>query len=297
MHSANRIAIIVCLCISIVRPMHGISKNTEIQIIERNNTMNETLTSSSWIDHINTTSESGQFTAHDKRGEPVLLEWIKTGLLTPEFAAAMHSISEVGIQAYTAVEMQFLQKHPEVVFQEPYFKAFLPYFEQGSEHVDWNKVEQTMQGILKKHFVFDLAQLPEKVKQAFAHDVCFFIKIKDVATQKALGVITFLVKPEFDYGTVKVTTLAVAPKVQNRGLAKLLMSSIFKILPETQHIFLCTRATNDTALQAYRSWGFVHDLTPTQDQHFTFNLAHWTFMEYMAQKTDTLQKVAVSLIE
>ena len=87
-----------------------------------------------------------------------------------------------------------------------------------------------------------------------------------------------------------------APSEQNSGVAKLLISSIFSVVPEGRRIFLCTRVTNENALKAYRSWGFTPDLNPTQDAHYTFNLEHWTFLEYKADRANVLQAIAAGLV-
>lgn len=88
--------------------------------------------------------------------------------------------------------------------------------------------------------------------------------------------------------------LCVKPSEQNRGLGKLLMSSIFKIAPDIRRIFLCTRPTNVNALKAYQAWGFVPDLQPIPEA--SLNMAHWEFMEYKAEQSDMLQKLAESFV-
>jgi ribosomal protein S18 acetylase RimI-like enzyme len=197
--------------------------------------------------------------------------------------------------AYTPVEMQFLCAFPEVVGTEQYFKPFEPLFAHGVANVDWNAATKTMESILQGHFVFDPTQLPQNVIAMFSQDTCFMVIAKERTTGKPLGFITFLMRATYAAGDVKVMSLAVDTTHQNRGLGKLLMSSIFKITPDIKRIFLCTRVTNDTALQAYRSWGFVTDNNPILDH--AFNLTHWSFIEYITEQSDILQKTASNLIE
>lgn len=73
------------------------------------------------------------------------------------------------------------------------------------------------------------------------------------------------------------------PAEQQRELEKLLMSSIFKLVPDTRRIFLHTRTTNEDAIKKYNSWGFVQ---------FPGNLAGWPDFEYLAEKSNTLQQAA-----
>lgn len=239
--------------------------------------------------------QPGQFLAKDNFGASVILEWTKTSIVAPEFAVAMASMWSFARDAYTPVEMQFLRAFPEVVGAEPYFKLFEPLFENGREQVDWKAAEEIMQAILKGHFVFDPAQLPEAVVKSFAQDACFLVTIKDQETGEALGFITFLKRANYAAGEVKVMSLAVEVTHQSRGLGRLLMSSIFKIIPDLKRIFLCTRVTNETALKAYSAWGFIKDEAPVLDH--AFNLAHWSFMEYKSDQSDVLQKTADGMSE
>jgi hypothetical protein len=104
-----------------------------------------------------------------------------------------------------------------------------------------------------------------------------------------------MIRANYAAGNVKVMIFAVDVAHQKRGLGKLLMSSIFKLIPDIKRIFLCTRVTNDTAFNAYRSWGFVKDENPVLDHEF--NLDHWMFMEYKIEQSDALQNLAASLVE
>ena len=200
---------------------------------------------------------SGSFVVTDKQGSPVIMEWKKTGVVAADFAAIMCTMWSFARNAYTPIEMQFLKAFPEVVGTEPYFKTFEPLFAHGIENVNWNAATKTMESLLQGHFVFDPTQLPEHVIATFAHDTCFVVTVTDQTTGAPLGFITFLMRVNYAAGDVKVMSLAVETTHQKRGLGKLLMSSIFKIAPDTKRIFLCTRVTNTNALQAYRSWSFV----------------------------------------
>lgn len=272
----------------------------ELQSIESKNIMStqkEQHSQADWLKYIQETAkDSGSFLAKDKIGVPVILEWQKTNLLKPEFATAMKGIAEIGVAAFESVEMEFLYKYPEVVSKDNFFKSFEPLFKNGVEVVNWSAVSEQMRSTLQGHFIFDSTKFSKEMASMFANDICFFVAIKDQAAKTMLGYITFLLKPEYSYGNCKVTGMAVIPTAQNRGLAKLLMSSIFKIAPDLKRIFLCTRVTNTTALRAYSSWGFTKDLDPVQDPHYKFNLEHWTFMEYKQEQSDILQKTAEFLI-
>lgn len=237
-------------------------------------------------DHKESIRTAGQFTVQDKAGAPIILEWQQTTLFAPEFAAVMKEIWPLARAAYTPVEMQFLHKFPQVVGSEPYFKAFEPLFKNGLKAVDWAKAEETMQTLLKSHFIFDASTWGPEVIAEYSKDVCYVVTARDQQTKALLGFITFMIRPSYAQGDIKVMSFAVDVHHQNRGLGKLLMSSILKIDTTIKRIFLCTRVTNDTALKAYRAWGFVADEHPILDH--AFNLEHWTFLEYRLDKNDSL---------
>jgi len=239
--------------------------------------------------------KSGHFIAQDKTGAAVVLEWHKTNIVSPDFALLMKDAWIFARDAYVPVEMDFIKAFPEVVGIEPYFASFEPLFRDGVSHVDWDAAEKIMETILKGHFVFDPVQFPKQVVEMFEKDTSVFVAVKEQSTGKMLGFITFLIRANYAMGDVKVMSFAVDVAHQKRGLGKLLMSSIFKIVSDVKRIFLCTRVTNTVALNAYRSWGFVIDENPVLDH--AFNLHHWTFMEYKTEQSDILQKIAETLTE
>ncbi len=284
MFYAKRITTFLCLLVGITASS-CIKQNTK-SYIERKKEMNNQK------EPIKTT---GQFTANDKQGVPVIVEWQKTTLFAPEFATAMKVVWPVAREAYTPVEMQFLRTFPQVVGTEDYFKPFEPLFKDGLHVVDWGKAEETMQTLLKSHFIFDTSTWGAEVTALYANDVCYVVTVKEQKTNTLRGFITFMMRANYTQGDTKVMSFAVDQTHQNRGLGKLLMSSMLKIAPDVKRIFLCTRVTNDPALKAYRSWGFTKDENPVMDH--AFNLNHWTFLEYKVNESDTLQKTAERLVE
>jgi ribosomal protein S18 acetylase RimI-like enzyme len=80
---------------------------------------------------------------------------------------------------------------------------------------------------------------------------------KNKATQKALGWTLFIcAHPELLQGHVYLDALAVVPEAQKIGLARALVFSILKIMPETTHIVLDTRIWNIPAQKVYENLGF-----------------------------------------
>lgn len=88
-------------------------------------------------------------------------------------------------------------------------------------------------------------------------------------------------------GTVILEPLAILPEEQRRGLGKLLVSSIFKIIPDVTYIGLATHKINKIAIATYEALGFVQRQTDLRDRSVP--------MEYKAENSDILQKTAKEL--
>jgi dienelactone hydrolase/RimJ/RimL family protein N-acetyltransferase len=241
-----------------------------------------------------TITTAGKFMAHDKQGVPVMLEWQKTTFFAPEFAALMKEVWPIARDAYTPVELDFLRAFPQVVGVEDYFKPFEPLFKDGIAAVDWLAVERVMQDLLKTHFIFDTSTWSAEVMAMFAKDVFYVVTVKDQCTNELLGFRTLMQRANYPHGTIKGISLAIDPKHQRRGLATLLMGSIFRIIPDIKRTFMCTRVTNEKMQHACKGWGFTLDEHPILDH--AFNKEHWIFLEYKADQVDTLQKVAAGMV-
>jgi len=241
-----------------------------------------------WLNHVRKeTPKSGKFIASDKTGTEVLFEWVKTDANSPDFSLTMKSIADITGESFAPVEVKFLRAHPDLVFKEMYYKPFEPLFKDGVENVDWKCVEEKMKSYIKSFHEIDASKIS-------ADDLYFFVKAKNKENGVLLGIIIYFLNPYYRYGDVKVINIAVKTEARNRGLGKLLMSSIFNIVPEIKRMFLTTRVTNDIAINAYRRWGFTKDLNPIQQPH-AFNLDHWIALQYNPQACDVLQKVAAKL--
>jgi GNAT superfamily N-acetyltransferase len=240
-------------------------------------------------------NQSGQFMAKNKNGLPIILEWKKLSMLSPDFAQAMNSVWDVAREAYMPVEMRFLRAYPQVVGTEDYYKPFEPLFKDGLNAVDWIKAEETMQALLKTHFIFDVSTWGPEITAAFVNDMCYVVTVKDQQTKAVLGFITFLSRANYAAGDVKAMSFAVDPQHQNQGLAILLMCSILKINQDIKRIFACTRVTNKVVRRAYSFCGFTKDANPILDH--AFNMEHWVFLEYKTEQQSTLQETTELLVE
>lgn len=239
-----------------------------------------------WLADAKEISDSGKFTTKETS---IILEWKKTDIQSPDLAAFKRQICDLACQTLAPIEVQFLKAYPQAVSQEMFLKPCSPFFEKGD--VDWDSVEATIQSTMKQFYLTDLASFGPAVIKPLLDDVYFLVSIKENA--QLLGFAMFAITPALPFGNVKLINLAL--KEESRGLDQLLMSSIFKILPKTERVFLFVRPTNETALKTYTSWGFARDLNPAQDPNHKANLDYLHLFEYRADKSNTLQATAAKL--
>lgn len=223
---------------------------------------------------------SNTYITHDAFNNPIRLEWERIEGKSPRLNEALKSVRDLLIQTYTQQELSFARKHPEAIPTEHFLKSLTPYFEQ-IEKADWSRIEQEIHGIFTNFFTnTDFAQFSEP------GSVQCLVTAYDEKSGKLLGFIQFLTTSAFGEDGIKAGMFAVVSDAKDRGLDKILMSSIFKLMPTIQRIFAHTRATNKYELGLYSSWGFVH----IQD-------GYWVNSEYSIASSDILQKTAETLVE
>ena len=246
-------------------------------------------TTNAWLKYVETTAaadSSGILTATDKTGTKVLLEWKIMNARSTELLTTMKTLSDFMVRTWTPIEVDYLKAHPEEVMEKDHLKSFRPLFASGIEHVNWQEVDSLMAQLIKSMIETD-------PKDFFGeHDTSIFVIAKDKATNEQLGFVQYLVKEEYPYGTVNLGNLAVEEKARNRGLGKLLTSSIFKLLPKTERIFLYTRTTNEVAQKAYSAYGFKLSEKPISDPIFAKG---WLMFDYSSKESDILQRAAQKL--
>lgn len=211
-----------------------------------------------WINHV-------KEALIDKRGTlnagPISLTWEGIKATNPLLNDRIKEVSDKLIATYTAMELEFARQHPTAVSQQHFLKSLAPLFEQ--EKVDWREAETQLIAVLDKFFKetdFSSFSQPD--------DLCLLVTAKN--HEKTLGMIQFLITPQYEYGTVKVGLYTA-----DKGTEKLLMDSVLTFLPETSRIFLHTRVTNESTLDLYRSWGFTT---------FEGPLPYWTDLEYLVEE-------------
>lgn len=263
MEYAQRILCFVCLCITML-----IQCNKEqVKInLERTKTMN-----------------NATIQAHDNNGKPVVIVWEK--IITPSnrLNELVKEGSEVLVNTYGAMELEFARKHPETVADQMFLQPIAPLFKEGPDKVDWQQAQEQLFAHLHSFFTnTDFSQYTS------SGEIQWFFFAKNLETNEVLGVMQVISSPQLEVGSVKVAFYGVAPVAHGCGIEKLLMSAIFKVVPEVERIFLHTRITNQTLLSMLSDWGF----TP-----FEGPLPYWADREYLSAKSGVLQKAACQLVE
>ena len=243
-----------------------------------------------WIDYvekITANKKSGTFSATDKTGAPITLEWKIMNARSQEHAQTLKSLSDFMVQTWVPIEVDYYKAHPEEIMSSEHLKSFRPLFEQVIEKIDWPQVNLEMAQLIK-------SMLEADPKDFFGeHDKTIFVMAYDKTTNARLGFVQYLIKQDYPSGTVNLGNLAVDQEARNRGFGKLLTSTIFTLLPETKRIFLYTRPTNTVAQKAYYAYGFTLNQQPIKDPIFAKG---WLMMEYDAKNTDILQREAQKIL-
>lgn len=230
-----------------------------------------------WLTTCTKALKDHEGTFHVHQQEPLLFTWHSTkgpsSLITERIREAQSFL----VDTYTDMELKFAQQYPEAISQEMFLKALLPLVKE-SEPLDWDKARKLLASSF--HAFFNQTDFAQYVGQ---DDISIFVHAYHASTRKLLGSIQFCIAPDYDYGTVKVGMFSVQ---KNTEIAQLLMSSLFKLVPETTRLFLHTRITNTEALTLYGAWGF---------SAFEGPLPYWSDREYLVSKHTVLQTTAQSL--
>ena len=296
MFYVKRITNLLCFCTSII--VVNIFVIPEIKSITQGfNKVSEQPQSEmqpAWLPFVKNSTAARKiirFTAVDKFDAPVLIELRVVDKEDQDLKAILGRFSEIASQSMAPSEVQFLKANPNLPFEDEHYNEFRPFFIKGVDSVDCGLIEEKMRARIKSFVGKDAS--------AFcSSNLYIFGEIKNKETQSLQGVISFGISPAVRDGDIKLTNIAILPELQNRGLGKLLTSSIFKIIPQIKRIILTVRPTNRKAFDAYFAWGFTKDPNPICDvTHKIKLLEQFTFLEYMTDKHGLLQGAATMLIE
>lgn len=220
--------------------------------------------------------KSGTFLVYNRFNSPIVLSWQLISGKTELLDTKLKELTPLLVPTYLEQEFGFAQKCPELAAEDFMLKSIAPLL--AKQPIDWLQVKEEIKKILTDFFAsINWSQY------SGAEDCNIFVIARDQNTKQKLGVIQFLLRPEFGENNVKAALFGVLPAAHNQGIEELLISSIFKIQPTIKRIFLHTRTTNQQLIERCKSWEFTE---------FSGPLAHWIDLEYLAEKSETLQKIA-----
>ena len=255
----------------------------------------QTLDWLSYVKSISTASRTIKFTMNGSSGSPIILEWKKTDIRSPDLAQFKKDISELAAQTLAPAEVDFLQAYPFAVSQELFLKSCAPLFEKGLDAVNWELAKQTVESTIRQFYLTDLSSFGEAILKPLLDDIYFLVMIKETDSD-LLGFAMFAITPALPFGHVKLINIALTSKGKDQNLEQLLMSSIFKIIPRIEKLFLFVRPTNKAALKTYSDWGFTKALNPAQDPNHKINMDYLIFLEYRTEKSSSLQEIAETFL-
>src|SRR3990167_4042853 len=236
-----------------------------------------------YIKELFVSQTSGQFSTSDLTELPVVLEWEMIDPKSPRLTEKISALSHLLVPAYSNIEIAFAQQYPEEIANDMFLKSLEPLLNNGLNHIDWQLAKEKIVNTLN-HF-FTQMNWSNYTKEC---DVHLFIVAMDKKTKEQLGMIQFILSPEYDYGTVKVELYdGVMPNILNRDIEKILLSSIYKLIPNIKRIFFHTRINNLNGVKAHQALGF---------SKLSGDLPNWIDLEYKSEQSEILQKFSHTFI-
>lgn len=236
-----------------------------------------------WIKDINELfhRNEGNFVSQDFAYKGWIIEWEKIESTSSKLNEKIKYLSPLLVNGYSKIEVAFAKKFPELVKNEMFLKSLASMFESGINNIDWDLAENKIKGVLRNFFIeTDWKQFSKP------EDSHIFSVLKEQNTNEAVGMAQFLITSDHDYGNIKIALYDGVNPLTNPELNKLLLSSIFKLIPNINRLFFHTRSTNEKAINMHQQFGFTK---------FSGNLPNWTDLEYKVEKNDCLQVIAKSL--
>jgi GNAT superfamily N-acetyltransferase len=199
---------------------------------------------------------NGALNAVDKEGTQVTLNWIKVESYETFLDLAKH-IFPLAAEAFADETRNFLLDDKLQIRQE-YRSAVEKLCEEKQEkekfeaHLAIARYDDRKQRVAAK-----LRSFEQRYESLWATKWSItkplVVTVFNAITKELLGWTTFHC---IDQNCVQLDQLAIAPEFQNRGLAKLLIFSILKIVPETTCIYVNTALWNLRAHASYEKLGF-----------------------------------------
>ena len=117
--------------------------------------MSTPLEQNAWLPYVKEIAGTrGSFEAKDAFGNPMLLEWIKASILSPELAAFKKTICPLACKEIAPLELEFLRTYPEAAPVELFLRSSAPLLENGVETADWKAIEEKIQATMSSSTIW-----------------------------------------------------------------------------------------------------------------------------------------------
>jgi hypothetical protein len=231
----------------------------------------------------------GEVFASDSRGQTFILEWKKTGILSPELASFKKALCDFAVNELAESEFTLLKAYPEAASSEIFLRACKPLLDKDAANADWQVVKEIIKTSVKQFYEIDISKFGPDLIKPLMDDIYFCATARKAEQQDPLGFLLFSITPALPFGDVKVINFFVKNEQSETELRLILMGLILKVLPQTQRIFLFARPTDTEALNSYAAMGFQRDENPFKDPSHKINPQYLTSLEYKIGYSNALR--------
>ncbi len=205
-----------------------------------------------------------------KGNKNFVVEWSKHEALSETFANKMASLSDLGIDSFKSVEIDFLSSYPQAVEEDKNLRAFA--------NLEKQALEESMTAKLHKIFNTHPNDLNDNLRSLMQNTHYYFVTIKEEISKEIVGFITFMSGGSLSQNEYKITVLAVKNTFRRMGCAGILINSLKKIGIPYRKVLASTRPSNIAAINAYKKWGFLEDKEIEKYASPHFVKGHWTHL-------------------
>lgn len=133
------------------------------------------------------------FIASDILNNPITFEYEEIRGQTDRLSEKIKSLSEILVPSYAQSEVEFARKKPEDVPNDFMLKSLAPLLDEKTNDIDWSLFQQKTENLLRQFFV----TMDWKASSG-AQDIHIFVVARNKETDKALGVIQFMITPDIE---------------------------------------------------------------------------------------------------
>lgn len=214
--------------------------------------------------------DSGSYIEQGKDNINFSVEWSKHDALSETFANKMASLSDLGVNSFKSVEIDFLSSYPQAMEEDNNLRGFA--------NLEKQALEESMTAKLHKIFNTHPNDLNENLRSLMQNTHYYFVMIREETSKEIVGFITFMNGGSLSQNEYKITVLAVKDNFRRMGCAGILINSLKRIGIPYRKILASTRPSNAAAINAYKKWGFLEDKGMEKHASPHFVKGHWTHL-------------------